>query len=70
MTAGSTRKLTAVAFFDGKRKIAVVKRGVLGLYAATWNRGSGPKGNRVLRALAVDAAGRAASATVTVRVCS
>ncbi len=67
--AGSTKPLTAVAFFDGNRKIAVVKKGVLGLYAATW-KPQGAKGSKhVLRVLAVDGAGRTASATRTVRRC-
>jgi hypothetical protein len=67
--AGSTKQLSAVAFFDGDRKIAVVKKGVLGLYAADW-KPRGAKGSKhVLRVLAVDAAGRTASATRTVRSC-
>jgi hypothetical protein len=67
--AGSTRKLAAVAFFDGARKIAVVKRGVLGLYGANWRTASAAKGRHVLRVLAVDAQGRVASATHAVRIC-
>jgi minor extracellular serine protease Vpr len=69
VTAGSTKKLAAVAFFDGSRKISVVHRGVLGLYAAAWKTGQAAKGKHVLRMVAVDAAGRTASATRVVRVC-
>jgi hypothetical protein len=69
VTAGSTKKLTAVAFFDGARRIAVVKKGLVGLYSANWKTGKAAKGKHVLRVLAVDSAGRTASATRTIRVC-
>ena len=69
VVAGSTKTLAAVAFFDGRKKIAVAKKGVVGLYADTWKTPGLAKGKHVLRALAVDAAGRTASVTRTVRVC-
>ena len=69
VTAGSTRKVSGVAFFDGSRKIAVVKRGVLGLYTTIWRTAGARTGKHVLRVLAVDAGGRAAAAKRTLRVC-
>jgi hypothetical protein len=69
VTAGSTRRLRSVTFFDGQRRIAIVRRGAAGLYGATWRTRRAAKGKHVLRARAVDAAGRTVSAARVVRVC-
>ncbi len=69
VAAGSSRRVRSVAFFAGKRRIALVRRGAAGLYGATWRTGRAAKGKHVLRARVLDAAGRAVSATRTVRVC-
>jgi hypothetical protein len=67
--ASSTKKIAAVTFFDGTRKLATVKKGVEGLYAKDWNTAKARKGKHELRATARDVAGRTFSATRTVRVC-
>jgi minor extracellular serine protease Vpr len=69
VAAGSTRKLRSVRFFDGERRIAIVKRGAVGLYSFNWKAGRATKGRHVLRAEAADAAGRTASARRVVRIC-
>jgi hypothetical protein len=69
VVAGSTRRVVAVRFFDGGRRIATDRRGVAGLFAATWRtRGLRP-GVHVLRAVARDRAGRRVSAARPVRIC-
>jgi hypothetical protein len=69
VTAGSTKRVGSVTFFDGKKRIAVVKRGSLSLYVAAWRTRSATKGKHVLRAVTADTAGRTAAATRTIRVC-
>jgi minor extracellular serine protease Vpr len=69
VAAGSTRKLRSVRFFDGERRIAIVKKGAVGLYSFNWKTARAAKGKHVLRADAVDAAGRTASARRVVRIC-
>ena len=69
VAAGSTRTLRSVRFFDGERRIAIVRKGAVGLYAFNWKTARAKKGKHVLRAEAVDAAGRTVSATRVVRIC-
>jgi minor extracellular serine protease Vpr len=67
--AGSTARIRSVRFFDGARRIATVRRGDAGLYAANWSTARAKKGVHRLRAVVVDAQGRRASAVRPVRVC-
>jgi subtilisin family serine protease len=69
VVASSTKKIASVTFFDGKRKLATVKKGTEGIFSRDWNTTKSRKGKHQLRATARDAAGRTFSATRTVRVC-
>jgi hypothetical protein len=69
VTAGSTRRVRKVTFFDGKRKLATVKRGVEGLYDVNWRTRKAKRGRHVLRAVVTDRKGRTTSARRLVRVC-
>jgi len=68
VSAGAPKKIRNVSFFDGKRRLRVVKRGVAGLYFATWRTRGAKRGVHRLRAV-VHAGGRRAEATRVVRVC-
>ncbi|HSB39912.1 MAG TPA: S8 family serine peptidase [Gaiellaceae bacterium] len=68
-TAGSTRGVRKVTFYDGKRRIATVRRGLEGLYQTPWRTRTAKRGRHVLRAVATDRRGRTASARRLVRVC-
>jgi minor extracellular serine protease Vpr len=68
VSASATKPIRAVRFFDGKRRIRVVRRGVAGLYVATWRTRSAKRGLHRLRAV-VQASGQRAEATRVVRVC-
>lgn len=67
--AGSTAAVRSVRFFDARKPITTVKRGVSGIYSAVWKPGSAPKGKRTLRAIVTDAKGRKAEAQRVVRIC-
>jgi hypothetical protein len=67
--AGSTARIRSVRFFDGARRIAIVRRGEAGIYTADWSTAGARKGLHRLRAVVVDARGRRASAVRPVRVC-
>jgi hypothetical protein len=69
VTAGSSRPVRSVAFLDGRRTIASVRRGTAGLYSTTWRTARASKGRHVLRAVVTDAAGRRATAERVVRIC-
>jgi hypothetical protein len=69
VTAGSTKRVRNVAFFDGKHRIATVKRGFEGLYDAAWRTRKTHRGKHVLRAVVTDRRGRTVSARRIVRVC-
>jgi hypothetical protein len=66
--ASATKRIRAVRFFDGKRRIRVDRRGVAGLYAVTWRTRGAKRGVHRLRAV-VQASGQRAEATRVVRVC-
>ncbi|MDX6412526.1 MAG: hypothetical protein QOE91_2042, partial [Gaiellaceae bacterium] len=70
VVASSTKKISSVTFFDGKKKLKTIKTGVAGLYAQDWSTNGARKGKHVLRATARDAAGRTVSASRAVRVCT
>ena len=67
--ASDTGSITSVTFFDGEKKISVVKKGVLGIYGATWRTTGASRGDHRLRAVVVDKKGKQATAERTVRVC-
>jgi hypothetical protein len=69
-TASSTRKVTKVVFREGAKKIASLPGSATGLYAATWKTTKADKGKHSLTVEVVDQAGRSATATRTLRVCS
>jgi hypothetical protein len=67
--ASDTRKISAVTFFDGKRKVATVKNGVADLFGANWKTSGLATGRHALRAVVTDSGGRKATATRIARVC-
>ncbi len=69
VVASDTHAIASVAFYDGKRRIARVERGVAGLYATTWSSSKLPHGRHTLRAVVADKAGKQATSTRVVRVC-
>ena len=69
VAASSTAKITAVHFLDARKRIGTDRRGAVGLYAMAWRTAKAAAGKHVLRALVVDAAGKSALATRTVRIC-
>jgi subtilisin family serine protease len=69
VTAGSTRGVRAVRFYDGRRLIAKRTRGVESLYDTRWRTRKAHRGRHVLRAVVTDRRGKTASAQRLVRVC-
>jgi minor extracellular serine protease Vpr len=69
VSAGSSRGVRSVRFFDGRRRIAKVTRGIEGLYLTPWRTGKAARGKHVLRAVVTDRRGATASAKRLVRVC-
>jgi minor extracellular serine protease Vpr len=67
VATSSPSKIRAVRFFDGKRRIATVRRGSLGLYLARWRTRHVRRGRHVLRAT-VETHGKAQTRRV-VKVC-
>jgi hypothetical protein len=58
----------AARFYDGKRRLRVLKRGVAGLYATTWRARGAKRGRHTLRAV-VRVGGKRVEASRVVRVC-
>jgi minor extracellular serine protease Vpr len=69
VVAGSTGRISAVRFFDGRRRIGVDRRGTAGLYSAVWAARRARRGRHVLRAVVATRGGGRAIATRRVRVC-
>jgi minor extracellular serine protease Vpr len=69
VTATSTRKVTSVSFASDGKRVGIDKSGPNGLYAVAWHTAKLTKGKHIVTATLVDAAGRSASATETLRVC-
>ena len=69
VSAGSSRGVRNVQFFDGRRRISKQRRGIDGLYAAQWKRRKAHRGPHLLRAVVVDGRGARATAVRPVRVC-
>jgi subtilisin family serine protease len=68
--ASATRNIRDVRYLDGTRQIGAVKRGVAGLYAATWKTTDAASGRHTLTATVTDAHGAQASADLDVKVCN
>jgi hypothetical protein len=68
VSASATNRIRSVQFFDGKRRLRVVRRNVAGLYTTTWRTRRAKRGLHRLRAV-VRAGGQRAEATRLVRVC-
>jgi hypothetical protein len=69
VAASSPRRIVSVRFLDGKRRVATVRKGVAGLFAASWKTGKTKRGTHTLQALATDAKTKTATARERVRVC-
>jgi len=67
--ANTTGTIRSVRFFDGKRLLKKVTKGVSGLYSATWRAPRARPGLHRLRAVVDPARGRNAVASRVVRVC-
>jgi minor extracellular serine protease Vpr len=68
VAASATRRIRSVQFFDGNRRIRVVRRNVAGLFSTTWRTRRAARGLHRLRAV-VRAGAQRAEATRVVRVC-
>ncbi|MBA2568850.1 MAG: S8 family serine peptidase [Actinobacteria bacterium] len=69
VVAGSTRRISSVRFFDGRRRIGADRSGTGGLYSATWTARRAQRGRHVLRAVVTTRGGRPVSVSRRVRVC-
>jgi hypothetical protein len=69
VVAGATHRVRKVTFFDGKHKLATVKRGAEGLFTFRWRTRRAEHGRHVLRAVVTDRRGARAAATRVARVC-
>ena len=69
VAASSSARIRSVRFYDGKRGVATVRRGVAGLYSATWRTRRAKKGRHALRAVVLDRRGRTLSARHVMRIC-
>lgn len=69
VSASAGKPIRAVRFFDGKRRIRVVRRAVAGLYLTTWRTRGVKPGLHRLRAV-VQAGSQRAESTRVVRVCN
>ena len=69
VTAGSTRGVRAVRFYDGRRLIAKRTEGVESLFDTPWRTRKAHRGRHLLRAVVTDRRGKTASARRLVRVC-
>jgi hypothetical protein len=67
--ANTTGAIRAVRFLDGRRPIKTVRKGVAGLYSATWRTRRAKPGRHRLRAVVESARGRRAVASRVVRLC-
>jgi hypothetical protein len=69
VTAGSSRGVRSVRFFDGMRLIAKRTQGLETLYDTPWRTRKARRGRHLLRAVVTDRRGATASARRFVRVC-
>ena len=69
VVATSTSPVSSLGLFDGKRKIARLRKNKAGIYTFTWRTSGRRRGAHVLTAIASDLGGREAHASQTVRIC-
>ena len=69
VVAASTKAVRSVTFTDGKRRIAVDKKGPDGIFSVPWKTAKLKKGVHTLHAKVRDAAGRTATAPLPIRIC-
>jgi hypothetical protein len=69
VVGSSTRALRSVEFKDAKKRIALKRKHVVGLFETNWNVRKLRKGKHLLTATLRDAAGRIFTARRNVRVC-
>ncbi|HTS73318.1 MAG TPA: hypothetical protein VMG74_06380, partial [Gaiellaceae bacterium] len=69
VSAGSSKRVRSVVFYDGRHKISTDRAGFFGLYSAVWRAGKAAHGRHVLRAVVTDRRGARAQARQVVRVC-
>jgi minor extracellular serine protease Vpr len=69
VVANTTRSIRAVRFLDGKRRIKTVRKGISGLYVATWRAQAARHGRHRLRAVVDSGRGRDVVASRVVRLC-
>jgi minor extracellular serine protease Vpr len=69
VAASSNARIRSVRFYDGRRGIATVRRGVAGLYSASWRTARSRKGRHAIRAVVLDRRGRTFTARRVLRVC-
>jgi minor extracellular serine protease Vpr len=65
----STTTVASVRFLDGRRRIAVDRTGVAGVYQTIWAARAARRGRHVLHAVVVTRSGKHVAATRAVRVC-
>jgi minor extracellular serine protease Vpr len=68
VSASATKRIRSVQFFDGNRRLRLVRRNVAGLFSTTWRTRRAKRGLHRLRAV-VRAGGQRAEAAQVVRVC-
>jgi minor extracellular serine protease Vpr len=68
VAAAAPSKIRSVKFYDGKRRLATVRKGSLGLYITQWSTRSARRGKHVLRAV-LNSRNGPAQTRRTVRVC-
>jgi subtilisin family serine protease len=69
VAAGAPQRIVGVRFLDGRKQIALDRRGTAGLYVTVWSTGKAAPGRHVLRAVVLEHGGRRAAAQTPVRVC-
>jgi len=69
VVANTTGNIRAVRFLDGRKRIRTVRRGVSGLYPATWRAQAARHGRHRLRAVVDSGRGRHVVASRVVRLC-
>jgi minor extracellular serine protease Vpr len=69
VVANTTGTIRAVRFLDGKKPIKTVRKGVSGLYSATWRAGNARRGRHRLRAVVDSARGHDVVTSRVVRLC-
>jgi hypothetical protein len=69
VAASPARRVRQIRFFDGRRRIAVSRRGAAGIYSVNWNTRRARRGHHVLKAIAVTRGGGRASSGRIVRIC-